>query len=49
MRDRCKKLVSFSFNFTYTSLKGTMSEKKCLFVLLITYRKKSFGGDARPL
>ena len=48
MRDRCKKLV-FPLNFTYTSLKGTMSEKKCLVFSLITNRKKSFGGDARPL
>ena len=49
MRDRCKKLVSFSLNFTCTSLQGTLSEKKCLVSLLITNSKKDFGGDARPL
>ena len=30
MRDRCKKIVSFSLNFTYNSLQGTVLEKKCL-------------------
>ena len=41
MRDRFKKLVSFSFNFTYTSLQDTVLEKKCLLVfLLITNSKK---------
>ena len=49
MRDRCEKLDSFSRNFTYNSFQGTMSEKKCLVVLLITNSKKNFGGDARPL
>ena len=47
MRDRCEKLV-ISLSFTYNSLKGTMSEKKCLVFLLITNRKKGVGGDARP-
>ena len=45
MRDRCKNLV-FSLNFTYNSLQGTMSETKCLVILLITNRKKGFGSDA---
>ena len=50
MRDRFKKLVSSSFNFTYTSLQDTVLEKKCLLVfLLITNSKKIFGRDARPL
>ena len=50
MRDRFKKLVSFSFNFTYISLQDTVLEKKCLLVfLLITNSKKTFGRDARPL
>ena len=48
MRDRCKKLV-FPLNFTYNSLQGTMSDKKCLVLLLITNRKKGLGSDARPL
>ena len=30
MRNRCKKIVSFSLNFTYNSLQGTVLEKKCL-------------------
>ena len=40
MRDRSKKLVSFSFNFIYTSLQDTVLEKKCLVFLLITISKK---------
>ena len=36
MRDRCENLVSLSFNFTYTSLQGTVLEEKCLVFLLIT-------------
>ena len=49
MRDRCKKLVSFSLNFTCTSLQDTVLETKCLVVLLITNSIKIFGRDARPL
>ena len=49
MRDRCEKLVFFPLNFIYNSLQGTISEKKCLVFLLITNRKKDFGGNARPL
>ena len=41
MRDRCKILVSFSFNFTYTSLQDTVLEKKCLVVRWITNSKKN--------
>ena len=48
MRDRCKKGF-FSLNFTYNSLQGTISEKKCPVFLLITNSKKDFGGDARLL
>ena len=36
MRDRFRKLVSFSFSFTYTSLQDTVLEKKCIAFLLIT-------------
>ena len=36
MRDRFKKLVSLSFNFTYTSLQGTVFERKCRVFLVIT-------------
>ena len=49
MRDRFRKLVSFSFNFIYTSLQDTVLETKCLVVLLITNSIKLFGRDARPL
>ena len=49
MRDRFKKLVSFSFNFTYTWLQDTVLEKKCLVFLLKTNSKKIFDRDARPL
>ena len=48
MRDRCKKLV-FPLNFTYNSLQGTVSEKKCFVLLLITNRKKGLGSDARSV
>ena len=36
MRDRCEDLVSFSLNFTCTSLQDTVLEKKCIVFLLIT-------------
>ena len=49
MRDRCKKLVSFSLNLTCTSLQDTVLEKKCLVFLLITNSIKIFGRDAQPL
>ena len=49
MRDRCEKLVFFPLIFSYNSLEGTISEKKCLVFLLITNSKKEFDGDARPL
>ena len=49
MRDRFKKLVSFSFNFTYTSLQDAVLEKKSIAFLLITNGIKVFCRDARPL
>ena len=49
MRDRCKNLVSFSLNFTCTSLQETVLEKKCIVFLLITKYYKNIGRDARPL
>ena len=49
MRDRFKKLVSFSFNFTYTSLQDTVLEKKSNVFLLITNIIKVFCRDALPL
>ena len=35
MRDRFKKLVSFSFNFTYITLQGPLLKKKFLVFLVI--------------
>ena len=42
MRDRFKKLVSFSFNFTYTSLQDAVLEKKSFVFLLITRGIKKY-------
>ena len=41
MRDRCEKIVSLSFKFTYTSLQGTVLEKKYRVFLVITNSKKN--------
>ena len=41
MRGRCEKLVSLSFNFTYTLLQGTVLEKKYRVFLVITNSKKN--------
>ena len=49
MRDRFKKLVFFSFNFTYTSFQDTVLEKKSIVFLLITNSIKVFCRDARAL
>ena len=41
IRDRCKELVSFSINFTYKLLRGTVLGKKYMVFLLITNSRKN--------